>query len=265
MANRTWTGGTSDALDLAANYAEAAVPGNGDSLFFPRTAVRAPNSNMDGLADTLALIHNSASDYNIGSSGNELQVKCTKVVNYGRGEFWYDTDGNTVDHNIFLAPGSGGSSNLLLSASTTGGQVYCLAGVVSITGTGATELIVVGRIGDREAQVTIASGVGTTDLLDQYAGVCLSSNVITVLQLGAGRHEKLGTQEAVTVRQGGGIMFYDATDTVTRYEGNAGVCDFTRGGKALTVTTFVESPNLDLRRSLSLTTFTNPFRIAEVL
>lgn len=265
MADRTWIGGTSDALDLDANWSGATKPGNGDSAFFPATDTNAPATNMDGLTDTLALIHvASGRTKAIGSSGNEMKVKATRVVNLGRGAFWYATDGNTADHDIILAPAAGGSSNLLLSASTVLGQVYCMAGVISITGTGATDLIVIGRMEDREPTVSIATGVGTTGFLDQYAGSCESRHVVTTLHLCGGRHEKLETQEAVTVRQTGGTMIYDATDQVTRYEGQAGEVDFTRAGKALTIATFVESPNIRLIRSSDLTTFTAHIEIAKV-
>lgn len=263
MADGTWTGAVDGSLSTAGNWDN--LPGNGDAAFFPATVTNPPTTDMDGLVDTLTLIHvASGATYDIGSSGNEMKVKATKVVNLGRGAFWYATDGNTADHNIILAPAAGGSSNLLLSASTTGGQVYCMAGVISITGTGATELIYVGRMEDREPTVTIASGVGITDLMDQYAGSCITNNVLTVLQLSGGRHEKLDTQEAVTVRQTGGTMIYDATDAVTRYEGQAGEVDFTRRGRALTVATFVESPNIRLVRSKDLTTFTAHIEIAKV-
>lgn len=265
MADFTWTGGVDGVLATAGNWSPSGPPGNTDRAFFPDSVTNPPSTTMDGLADTLALIHvASGATYNIGSSGNELKVKCDKVVNYGRGGFWYDVDGNTVDANIIFAPGEGGSSNLLLSTGGLGAQVYCLAGKVSITGVGATELIVVGRIGDREAEVTIVSGVGTTTNLDQYAGSCFSENLIARLELCAGLHEKLTSAAATTVVQSGGTMRYDATDTVLRYEGNAGTCDFARAGKALTVTTFVESPNLNLITSEDLTTFTNHIRIAGV-
>ena len=266
MPDQTWTGGTSDALDLAANWSGAALPGDGDAAFFPKDATQGPATNMTGLADTLSLIHVAAgASYNIGSSGSEMKVKATKVVNNGRGEFWYDVDSMASDSNIILAPASGGSSNLLLSTSADLAQVYCLAGAVSITGVGATDLIVVGSLGTNEASVTIGSGVGTTLNLVQFAGACFSNNLITRLDLSGGRHEKLSTPAATTVVQRGGIMMYDATDTVLRYEGLAGSLDFTRMGRALTVTTFVESPNLTMLRSTDLTTFTNHIDIAGVL
>lgn len=266
MATYTWTGASTDALSTAGNWSPSGPPGNGDTAYFPKDITTAPATSMNGLADTLAaLIVGSGVSYGIGSSGNELQVMVTKVVHLGKAALWYDADANTAAANIILAPSAGGSSNILLSGAGTSANIYCLSGAVSITGTGAATVVAIGKMGSLEPDVTIASTLGMVTDLAQYAGRCKSNNAVTRLFLAGGTHEKLTTQEAATVVQTGGVMWYDSTDTVTLYMGLAGTADFTRQGKAVTVTTMLQAPEFNLVYEDAVTTLTTHLKIPQVV
>jgi hypothetical protein len=184
MASRVWNGGTT-ALDLAGNWSGGVVPGDGDSAFFPKSGyTNAPSTNMDGLANTIALIHvEEGAPYDIGSDVDPLQVQCTKWVHRGAGKLWMDFDSD-VESDLFVRCSPGGSINV--AGTVTTGNLHLMGGLVTLAGglTITNDYIEVGE----DATVTIGVLTNTVDDLTMWGGnVTLTKGIGGVGHIHGGR------------------------------------------------------------------------------
>jgi hypothetical protein len=239
-ANIVWFGGTDGELDKNANWIGGVKPGDTDSAFFGTSYDNAPNANMDGLADTLALVHvGQGVPYDIGADGDPMKVQCDKWVHNGDGKLWMDFDGD-VDSDLFVNCGPGGSIDV--AGTVTTGRLHLLAGNINLAGglTITNDVIEVGP----DAIVTIGALTNVIDYYEQWSSpgrdpIVTCSKGMTIGHIKGGRISLLiaGDTFAKLVVSNA-LVSWKAGSTITTAVLEAGaILDSRVSGKTQTLTT----------------------------
>ena len=144
--------------DTDANWS-GSHPADGDTAIFRggSQSVTTPPGTTD--EDINIYIENTFTG-NLGSSGNEIQVRCNKLIHEGAGSLWFDSDAGTNEFTDVLVVNSTNTTN----AATLGGdeiaRIVVMNGKVTISGslTHDFELYVAGP----GANVVVEANAGGT-------------------------------------------------------------------------------------------------------
>lgn len=237
MALSIWTGAVSDDINLAGNW-NGGVPGAADTVIVPAEASRGMQTNMAALLDTIAswYIHKGFR-FNIGATGNQLDVTVTKFVDHGSGETWYkDGGGASPTAQVQIRKPEG----VMHLDGDTITSIYALQGQVFLdAGLGATALLDVGHNGDiaNDARVTIAASGNTIAALNQWGGNVKCGSLVTAADVHAGVYEQSSDNLAITtLNLYGGTVRYNSTATLGTARCRGGVLDLLDDAQIKTVT-----------------------------
>lgn len=180
-----------------------ATNGDEDTIIFLRTAINAPTTNLDRIADDTgdgnrpALVYiEPGTPYDIGASGAALKVKAIKVVHKGSGTLFYESKGNTeqTDEIIINSPNHTNAAQIdddgthpVTRIAVTSGKVTLAAGMQTIAkldiaffNNPATdaEVIVGTEAANVITQLTMAGGTLTSDM--ECTNVTITGGTATI-------------------------------------------------------------------------------------
>lgn len=237
MANAIWGGrdvGNEGDWSVAANFAPAAVPGNGDDVWVPAGSYAIINGLAQGAVTLDSLNVDRLYLENIGASGGPLVINATEVrMMSGGAECWLDGTFTTFR----AAPRQFATNALRIDGGTITDLLVYTGEVHLVTGLTVTNLHIVpeGR-GASVPFVVIPVGVTLSTLINMDGGKLeLSVGVTTVHQGNGTLVQKAGTVTTSRIR--GGVHRIDGGVLTTINIHNSGKLDGTHGSEIRTVTT----------------------------
>ena len=273
MATRTFTGATDGDWSKAGNWAEAAVPVNGDDVSIDNCSVSI-DAGLDQSAVTLATLRiGGGMTGDIGTAAAYLQVSatiCEIGVHDGFGRPSYsprvkiDFGSNQTACTVFAASRSstddplppvrllGTHASNVLSVRSGGVGTAVEAGEASTWAT-----VNSGQAGARGADVLIGDGVTLTNL-NAAGGECACRCAATAITVDGGNVRTEGTGAVATLTNEGGNVYPNSTGTITALNCNGGVTSFLESAAARTVTTPKIQAGAALAYDPAVATMTTP-------
>jgi hypothetical protein len=251
MARRTWIGGDAtnpNRWSVAANWLEAAVPVNGDEQYFGPAATTGV-TDATGLSQSAitgtAIVENFG--FSIGTGTAYLQLAASSLLvrsTTGTNRLMFDF-GSTINTTRIVDTSNSGTDDLygygVVQLKGTGLTLVMGGGTASVaprSGETSTAVIVVTNGGaSTSPQLLIGEGVTKTSL-NVAAGTVTDRSTVTcpVAAVGGGTLDYRGTGAFTVLNVDAGVCYYSGTGTITAGQVGRGRLDFSRDGRAKTIT-----------------------------
>ena len=261
MPTRTWTGNTDGDWNTASNWAETAVPGDGDDVYITSGSVSIDGYDASA-TDLTSLTVGSSYTGTIGSSGTKLKINATTFNFAGASDAYID--GSTFTNLIVQSTSSSSTALNLSNVTITNLRVFGGFGTVTVSSGEITTKIE--QIGADGVTLNIADGltIGGSCTLTVDSGILqLNQAVPTITVFGGLVDIQLDSGTITTLNQYGGRIRWipTASCTITAlniYSGLFDSKDSTSPTYTITDATVHENGTINEASGISNATWTNP-------
>jgi len=278
MADRNWIGlDTPGDWSVAANWAEAAVPIDGDDVYLTNTSQSVTTGFAQGAIALNSLNISQSFTGDIGDASNYLNIGAATVrIGYfhgpgnapnGSGLIKLDLDDDDDTAATVIIENSGTPTDqdlpairLLTIGATTVEVNKGSVGIACEPGeTSTLATVTIGYVGNKAADAEVLIGAGVTlTTLSKTGGRGVLGCAATTLTNDGGTVLTTGSGAITTVNVGGGTGECNSTGTITNLNvDDAGHADFSKSSQPRTVTNPKVDPNGKITYDPSIVTMTN--------